>query len=378
MSRRPLTIMNLLSGGGMGGADILALDISKALKKNGHAVIFGCPGDNALAPAAEAAGLRLFILDRQEITDFDALGSFIRFCRDEKVDIINAHHSRGRHFLAAARYLGLKSKTVFTRHCLCGGLPLLGLFLHNFAADLNIAVSRAVRKSLLVGGMLPGRVKTVYGGIDIERFENVPQALVEEARGKYARPGVFNIGIVGRFQEASLRTDKPSMKRHEVLFRALAGLKMDFNLLVLGPSDRRSLEIMMDLARYHGLDGEKITPCGFQADPSPFYKLMDINVLPSPREGLGLALIEAMAAGVPCIGADGGGIREIITDGRDGFLIRPGDSRQLAGKIGLLLNDAGLRAAFIEAGRKKARELFDIRENVGLLEDAFYGILPAR
>ncbi|MDA8172437.1 MAG: glycosyltransferase family 4 protein [Nitrospiraceae bacterium] len=376
MDRRPLTVMTLLSGEGRGGADILALDISKQLKGLGHAVIFGCPGDNALIPKALAAGLRLFILDRQGSADFASLGSFIRFCRDERVDIVNAHHSQGRHFLTAAKYLGLKSKTVFTRHCLSGGPPLLGLFLYNFAADLNIAVSRAVRRSLLAGGMLPGRVKTVYGGIDLERFDNVPQALVEDARKKYARPGVFNIGIAGRFFSAKI--NKPSMKRHEVLFRALAGLKekMDFNLLALGPAGS-SLEMMMEMAGFCGLDKKKITSCGFQEDPAPFYKIMDLNVLPSPREGLGLVLIEAMAAGVPSIGAAGGGIREIITDGREGFLFRPGDSAELASKIEVLLKDEGRRRTFIEAGRKKAGKLFDIEKNVKLLEDAFYGILPA-
>ncbi len=365
--------MNLLSGGGRGGADILALDISKRLKRMGHAVIFCCPRDNALVTPAMEAGLKLFILDRQSCTDLAGLGSFIRFCRDEKVDIVNAHHSRSRHFLAAARFLGLRARTVFTRHCLSGGLPLAGFFSHNFASDLNIAVSQAVRKSLLAGGMLPGRVKTVYGGIDIERFENVPEAFVEDARKKYARPGVFNIGIAGRF--FTPRVTKPSMKRHEVLFRALAGLKMDFNLIVLGPAGK-SLETMMEMAEFCGLDKKKITACGFQDNPAPFYKIMDLSVLPSPREGLGLVLIEAMAAGVPSIGADGGGIVEIITDGRDGFLFAPGDSAELAMKIGLLLTDRKLREAFAEAGREKARRLFDIEKNTKLLAEVFYGLLP--
>ena len=369
--------MNLLSGGGRGGADILALDISKRLKQSGHNVIFCCPGGNTLVPAAETAGLRVFILDRQSGADLESLRSFIRYCRDEKVDIVNAHHSKGRHFLTAAKFLGLKSRTVFTRHCLSGGLPVLGLFFYNFASDLNIAVSQAVRRSLVRGGMLPGRVKVVYGGIDLGRFANVPLEKVDEARKKYARQGAFNIGIVGRFEEASLDTKKPTIKRHEVLFRALAALKedFDFNLLALGPSDGRSIQIMTELAAFCGLDPGRITACGFQDDPAPFYKIMDLNVLPLEREGLGLAVIEAMAAGVPSIGADGGGIREIITGGEDGFLFAPGDSGELASKIALLLKNPALREKFIAAGRKKVADLFDIDKNSRLLEEVFYSIL---
>ncbi|MDA8155963.1 MAG: glycosyltransferase family 4 protein [Actinomycetota bacterium] len=375
MSKKPLTIMNLLSGGGRGGADILALDISKRLAKLGHNVIFGCPNDNALLIAeAKSAGLRIFIIDQQKSTDVAGLGSFVKFCWNEQVDIVNAHHSTGRHFLTVAKFMGLKAKTVFTRHCISGGVPFLGLFFYNFAADLNIAVSKAVKKSLLMGGMLPGKVKHIYGGVDIERFVNVPEEKVEEARKKYASRGVFNIGIVGRFF-ASPKKNRPSLKRHEVLFRALAGLKEDFNLLVLGPGDERIGEVK-EMARSHGLDEKRITTCGFQDDPAPFYKIMDVNVLPSPREGLGLAIIEGMAAGVPSIGANGGGIKEIITDGRDGFLFEPGNSKELAVKIELLLNNTKLREAFIESGRKKARDFFDIEKNTKILEEAFYSIVP--
>ncbi len=373
MTKRPLKIITLLSGTGRGGADILALDISKRLKKSGHDVIFACPRDNALIDEATSCGIGILILDRQGGADLESLRSFIRFCQNEKVDIVNSHHSRGRHFLTSAKLLGLKPKTVFTRHCLSGGPPL-GLFFYNFASDLNIAVSHSVRKSLLLGGMLPGRTKTVYGGIDIGKFEKVPGEKVEETRGKYAAPGILNIGIVGRFF-ALADKNKPSLKRHEVLFRALAGLNEDFNLLVLGTSDKKPLDMLIDLARFHGLDDRKITICGFQDDPAPFYKIMDINVLPSPREGLGLALIEAMASGVPSIGAAGGGIREIITDGVDGFLFKPGDSGELAEKISVLIKNAKLREMFIENGRKKVKELFDIDKNTKQLEDAFYSLL---
>ena len=380
--------MTLLSGTGMGGADILALDFSIRLHKMGHHVIFCCPSDNALINTAKEAGLEIKLLDRQSASDTGSLREFVRYCVREKIDIVNAHHSQGRHFLSAASFFpfsfrGPGYKTVFTRHCLRGGVPFTGFF-DNFASDLSVAVSDAVRKSFLLGGMLPGKIVTVHGGIEIEKFENVPPEKIEQVRGKYAKKspgtlnaGTFNIGIVGRFRETRLKPGKPSIKRHEVLFRALANIRdRDLNLLVVGPSDPRSIGIMKEVARANGLDESALTVCGFQEDVSPFYKVMDINVLPSPREGLGLAVVEAMAAGVPVIGANGGGISEIITDGVDGFLFRPGSSDELASKIKILMDDARLRALFVQKGRQKVKESFDIGKNSRRLEEVFYRMLP--
>ncbi len=388
-SKRPLRLITLLSGTGMGGADILALDLSVRLRGMGHHVIFCCPPDNALIGAAQKAGLEIKLLGRQSATDRESLEDFISYCEMEKIDIVNAHHSKGRHFLSAARFFHFLSplsrarfrpKIVFTRHCLRGGVPFTGFLTDNLACDLSVAVSNAVRKSFLLGGTLPGRIVTVHGGIEIKKFEDVPPAKIEEVREKYAKKrSSFNIGIVGRFHETRLEPGKPSIKRHEVLFRALANENLfrghDINLLVVGPQDARSVGIMKEMARLNGLDESVITVCGFQEDVAPFYKIMDMNVLPSPREGLGLALVEAMAAGVPVIGADGGGIREIIADGVDGFLFRAGNSGDLAAKIKMLMNDARLRAEFSRRGSQKVGKLFDVEKNSKRLEDIFYGLI---
>lgn len=69
---------------------------------------------------------------------------------------------------------------------------------------------------------------------------------------------------------------------------------------------------------------------------------MDIFVLPSLKEGLGLALMEAMAAGLAVIGSDIGGIKTLIRDGLNGLLVTPQDSGQLAQKILALLQDGAL------------------------------------
>jgi len=364
---RPLTILSLISGDGRAGADKLAFEISMGLRGSGHRVIWACPSRCILLKEALASGLETYILDFSGSMDLKPLAPFMQFCRAEQVDVVNVHHSHGRHLIIAAKLLGLRAKTVFMRHCISGSTPYAGAFFYNLFGH-SIAVSDAVQQSLLRSGVLRNKVTKVYGGINIGRFEKVPAELVRQYREQYARKGSFTIGIVARLGlHKGHRTDKPTMKRHEVLFKALAGIKEDFNLLVLG-ADSKYIE---KIAEQNGLDPGKITSCGYQEDIEPFYKIMDLKVLPSPNEGLGLAIIEAMAAGVPCIGANSGGIREIITDGVDGFLFAPEDSDDLAKKIRILMTDFKTRQFFIENGRRKARERFAIEKTVGETESVF-------
>ena len=363
--------MNLISGNGRGGSDRLALDICKGLKRLGHRVIWGSPSFCELTEEASDAGLEIYDPYPSGKTDMSGLPGFMTLCRDEKVDIVNSHQSHDRHLLLVAKLKGLRSKIVFTRHCILSGLPYVGAFYFN-VIDMNIAVSDVVGKSLLRGGVSSGRVATVCGGIDLEKFAAPPAEKVDRTRDAYYRSGALNIGIVARYTGGKVfKADNPTMKGHEFLFRALAPLGGDINVLVLGVWGDKDVENLRLVAEYNGFDPKGLTFCDFQKEMAPFYRIMDINVLPSLNEGLGLTLIEAMAAGVPCIGADSGGIREIIEDNVTGFLFAPRDSKALAEKIRTLREDKETRDRFIRSGREKVARLFDIGRTVSETEKIF-------
>jgi len=378
MEHKPLNIMSIITGSGRGGSDQLAFNIARGLKRNGHRVIWACPSDCYLIGDARLHGLEIFNIFPSGSMDKMIVPALLRFCEDEKIDIINAHHSYARRIVLSARFRGLKAKVVFTRHCILRTVPLLGKVFHNLFADMNICVSNVVRKSLIQSGIWPGKAVTVYGGVDMEKFDNVPSEKIAQTRDKYAKGSAFNIGIVARFPSSEhFNPRSTTIKGHEVLFRALGEIKEDFDLFVLGPWKERDIECAKLLANYAGLNIEKITFCGYQENIAPFYKIMDLNVLPSPDEGLGLSIIEGMAAGVPCIGANAGGIKEIITDGVDGSLFSPGDSRHLAEKIRHIVERRELRTSFIECGRKKVRKKFTIERNVFETQKIFYSLLNA-
>ncbi len=89
----------------------------------------------------------------------------------------------------------------------------------------------------------------------------------------------------------------------------------------------------------------------------------DVLVLPSYSEGLGMVLVEAMAAGVPCIGTRVGGIPEVITDGYNGILVEPASPHQIADALGQLVSNEVLRASLSHAARDSIRTTYDIKRN---------------
>ena len=99
--------------------------------------------------------------------------------------------------------------------------------------------------------------------------------------------------------------------------------------------------------------------------------LLDLFVLPSLYEGLGIAILEAMAAGLPVVASAVGGIPEVVIHGETGLLVRPGDPVALAAALGHLLRhpeEAGFMGA---RGRERARERFSIESVVKRHEELY-------
>lgn len=114
---------------------------------------------------------------------------------------------------------------------------------------------------------------------------------------------------------------------------------------------------------------EKTTLTGFvDHDKIPMYmKGSDVFVLPSLSEGFPNVLLEAMAAGLPIVATNVGGIPEIISNGENGFLTQPRSSKQLTEKILLLLKDEGLRKRISKNNLLKVRK-YDLNRIISRLE----------
>ena len=121
--------------------------------------------------------------------------------------------------------------------------------------------------------------------------------------------------------------------------------------------------------------GEDVIFYGFTADIPSFLATIDVFVLPSLYEGLGVAAIEAMAAGKPVIATRVGGLPELVEDGVTGFLVPPGDSEALANSISRLLSREELMEQMGRNGWERVQRHFTMEQMAKKNEDYYYELL---
>jgi glycosyltransferase involved in cell wall biosynthesis len=122
--------------------------------------------------------------------------------------------------------------------------------------------------------------------------------------------------------------------------------------------DDRLVEGMRQDAARYGLSGD-VTFAGQTHDVHNYFRAADVFALPSRREGLPVALLEAMACGLPCVASRLPGSTEgIVDDGRTGLLVPPGDVEALAAAIQQVLEDHTLAASLGDAARDTVSRRF--------------------
>jgi len=112
---------------------------------------------------------------------------------------------------------------------------------------------------------------------------------------------------------------------------------------------------------------EAVRFLGDRSDIADILAATDVSVLTSHYEGLANALIEAMSAGVPVVSTDYAGVEELLTDGRQGFIVPRGDAAAMARRVCQLLDDPGLRERMRREGIESAEQRFSIEAMAGSL-----------
>jgi glycosyltransferase involved in cell wall biosynthesis len=171
-------------------------------------------------------------------------------------------------------------------------------------------VSQSLRESLVRQGFPAGKIEVIVNGVDTARFHPGPR---EKARLETGLPlDATLLGLVGRFGP---------FKRHAELIQAFERLAPAHpSLALLFAGGGGPLERPTRLRAAASPFASRIHFAGFQSDPRPWYRALDLLVLPSVNEGLSNALLEAMACGIPALAHTACGNRDVIRDSANGFL----------------------------------------------------------
>jgi len=190
----------------------------------------------------------------------------------------------------------------------------------------------------------PRKLVTIHSGVSLKKFKN-PDGDPEEVRSALGlRADDLVIGTIGWLLP---------IKGPEDLLEAMQLLwpqHPNTNLIYIGKGELESQ--LKDLATKSGFY-KNVRFLGWRDDVHRILPIFDIFVLPSLNEGMGRAIVEAMAAGKPVVASRTGGIPDLVVDGKTGYLTEPGDPDGLANAIGRLIDSPLLRGQMGQAGRKR-------------------------
>ncbi len=359
--RRRLRILLLTYQGDEAGSTNSIIYLSKGLAQRAHKVFMGCRKESLLARVLSGTKVEVVPFPFRKKWDLACARFLVDFIKKQGIDIVNAQSSWDRASSVLARaFWHTPAKFIFTRR----QMPLtwrVENWVYSFYTDRVIAVSRAVKLALAQGGFPEKKIEVVYNGLAQERVrENVSREEVTKLRVQYGLSDEEKvIGVVSR------------LKEHHVLIKALPLIQQPVRVFFLGIDPNPRLNRLCQKLHL----SRRIIYTGFQKNILPFYKLMDITVLPSTTEGLSQTILEALALGVPVVCSDAGGNPEVIKHEENGLLFCPDDERALAENIQRLLKDEELRERIISAGRDTVQKEFTINRTVERTEEVYYDVI---
>ncbi|MDO8548706.1 MAG: glycosyltransferase family 4 protein, partial [Ignavibacteria bacterium] len=236
---------------------------------------------------------------------------------------------------------------------------------YNKLTNIIIANSEATKNTLLKNApwLNPNKIKIIYNGINIENYDEYK---TKDLRNELGIPeNIPLIGFVGRLSV---------QKGIEYLLKAFLEIKKRLNahLLIAGTGELD--QYIRDFISKNNLN-DSVHLLGFRDDINNIMRTIDLLVLPSLWEGFGIVLIEAMAAGKPCISTQISSMPEIVENNNSGIIIPPKDSAFLAEACIKIISNKELANKMGLEGKRIVNKRFTIRKMIDSYEEVFNKLL---
>ncbi|HWR58597.1 MAG TPA: glycosyltransferase [Thermodesulfovibrionales bacterium] len=372
---RTLFFISSLEGG---GAERAMVDILNRITPGmtSSALLLLHPYYNSSYKAFLPAGLNVMVVQRKDEGFLSKVGQFLSFLKavkDFRPEVLVSMLTHNNIMAAAAGLLFGMRVIVVEQNTLSEviktprGGRVLGLpagplvrFFYGFA-DSVIAVSEGVKQDLVESfGLEEDKIRIIYNPIDLNRISGLIKGAVRPQLFEGHGPVIIAVGRLVR------------QKGFSVLLKAFKRVSEQINarLVIIGEGPER--EALEGEARQLNLTG-KVRLIGFMDNPYAYLSKADLFVLSSYYEGFPIALIEALACGVPVISTDcKSGPREILANCECGLLSPVGEPEALSEGMLRLLKDGKLREALSSAGRVRAKD-FSILRVAGKYEEVISG-----
>lgn len=375
-----MRICHLASGDLWAGAEVQIAALLAALRRfQDIQVTAVLLNEGRLMDELHSTGIPVTLLPESRMSTLKIFTALKSHFRQARPDIIHSHRYKEHILSAFAAKLSHNPIVIQTYHGLeenlrgvaalkMTGYTWLSTIVGNLLARGVIGVSEDIAAKLR--RRLPfTSVHCIRNGLDLERVVSTVEG--SQMRQELGIPvDAFVVGSVGRLV---------SIKGIEYLIRAFSLLARGdesecSRLIIVGDGPLRlSLE---QLAAEQGVAGQ-VAFLGERRDAYRVMRAFDVFALPSLHEGVPMVLLEAMAIGVPIVASGVGGIPEVVTDGKEAFLIPAQDPQAIAKAIGRIQASTELRTRMVEAARHRVQAQFSIRNTAGLVRDMYRELLAA-
>lgn len=369
-----MKIMHVTTHANRGGISQYILSLCAAMRSMGFDSIVASSGGNMESDFSDSRIPHTYVDIKTKFEFgpkvFKGSSRLKHIIKEEGVDIVHAHTRVSQ----VASYLASR-KTNAHYLSTCHGFfkTRLSRKIFDFWGERVVAISAPVKSHLEKDfGVSNDRIELIHNGIDLSRFSQ--EFSSEDILRAKEYLGIENGPVIGTMGRLS------SVKGQRFLIEAMKYIVLSDNrvkcvIIGSGPEEGELKKLVMKM----GLEGSvKFAGDAHYKDAPLYLKCMDIFVLPSLKEGLGLALLEAMALGKPCIASDVGGISEILGNGQNGLSVPPANAEALKEAIMKLLNDRSLSAGLAGNGRALVREKFSIESMAGKMAAMYRKIIDGK
>jgi glycosyltransferase involved in cell wall biosynthesis len=347
-----MKILHVEAGKHLYGGALQVVFLMRGLAARGVQVSLACPPGSAIACAVRELGLPVHEMLMRGDADVGLVARLGWLLKAEQPDLLHLHSRRGCDTWGAlaGRRNGLP--VVLSRR-VDNPESRWWAALKYRLPDHVVTISQGIRQVLLAEGVPAERITCVPSAVDTAQYRPAR----EEGRAALVRafavpPDAPVIGMAAQFIErkghATLLEALP-----EVFARHPAARVLLFGQGPLVEAVRARVDAQPGLR-------ERVLLTGFRSDLDSLLPGLDVLAHPAHMEGLGVALLQAAACGVPIVGGRAGGIPEIVQPGLNGELVEPGDARGLAAALNRLLDSPELRIRMGEAGREWVERHFSI------------------
>jgi glycosyltransferase involved in cell wall biosynthesis len=358
-----------------GGTQKHVIDIAKKIDKSKFQIdiIFSIYRNKYFIEESNGIFNMMYGLPIQRGASFSDLFNIIRIrniIKANKYDIVHCHSTKAGFVGRLAAFLSRHPNVIYSPHgfMFCDTRIKLKRLLYlklekylGFLTNKIIAVSGSERDLALHHQIVPNKkIITLYNSIDPSDYEDFDYE--NKVQEKLRNNSEIILGTVGRlyYQKDPLTLIKS--------FKIINDRFPNTRLIIVGngPLEKECILLINELK----LDN-KIDLAGFQKNSKIYYQMFDIFMLSSHYEGLPYSLLEAMTMGIPAVGTDVVGIKDLILHGETGYLVREGDYKELASAVTKMLENPDLLTILSQNAKNRAKMEFNFVEGIKEYQD-FY------